>query len=91
MQRMTVENLSLFGNNQNGNGMSLENDPKKILKSSLEVLQKSYKIAKKKDDLENMLAISDRLMLLYELLSNVKDSKKGNSLGFLRDMVEDEQ
>ena len=91
MQRMTVENLSLFGNNQNGNGMSLENDPKKILKSSLEVLQKSYKIAKKKDDLENMLAISDRLMLLYELLSNVKDSKKGNPLGFLRDMVEDEQ
>jgi len=88
---MTVENLSLFGNNQNGNGMSLENDPKKILKSSLEVLQKSYKIAKKKDDLENMLAISDRLMLLYELLLNVKDSKKGNSLGFLRDMVEDEQ
>jgi len=90
MQRMTVENLSLFGNNQNGNGMSLENDPKKILKSSLEVLQKSYKVAKKKDDLENMLAISDRLMLLYELLSNIKDSKKGNSLGFLRDMAEDE-
>jgi len=90
MQRMTVENLSLFGNNQNGNNMSLENDPKKILKSSLEVLQKSYKVAKKKDDLENMLAISDRLMLLYELLSNIKDSKKGNSLGFLRDMAEDE-
>jgi len=70
--------------------MSLENEPKKILKSSLEVLEKSYKLAKKKGDLENMLAISDRLMLLYELLSNVKDSKKGNSLGFLRDMVEDE-
>lgn len=70
--------------------MSIENDPKKILKSSLEVLQKSYKVAKKKDDLENMLAISDRLMLLYELLSNIKDGKKGNSLGFLRDMAEDE-
>jgi hypothetical protein len=70
--------------------MSLENEPKKILKSSLEVLEKSYKLAKKKGDLENMLAISDRLMLLYELLSNAKDNKKGNSLGFLRDMAEDE-
>jgi hypothetical protein len=69
--------------------MSLENNPKKILKSSLEILQKSYKVAKKKEDLENMLAISDRLMVLYELLTNIKEGKKRNSLGFLG-MVEDE-
>lgn len=69
--------------------MSLEDNPKQILKSSLEVLQKSYKVAKKKDDLETMLAISDRLMVLYELLTNIKENKKGSSLGFLG-MVEDE-
>ena len=69
--------------------MSIENDPKKVLKSSLEVLQRSYKIAKRKDDLENMLAISDRLMLLYELLNGIKENSKGKPLGFLG-MVEDE-
>lgn len=69
--------------------MSIENDPKKVLKSSLEVLQRSYKIAKRKDDLENMLAISDRLMLLYELLNGIKENNKGKPLGFLG-MVEDE-
>jgi hypothetical protein len=35
--------------------MSIEKDPKKVLKSSLKVLQKSYSVAKKKDDIENML------------------------------------
>jgi hypothetical protein len=69
--------------------MSIENDPKKVLKSSLEVLQRSYKIAKRKDDLENMLAISDRLMLLYELLNGIRESSKQKPLGFLG-MVEDE-
>jgi hypothetical protein len=63
--------------------MSIEDNPKQILKSSLEVLNKSYRIAKKKGDTETMLAISDRLMLLYELLSNIKDNKKMKPLGFL--------
>jgi len=67
--------------------MSIEKDPKKILKSSLEVLQKSYKVAKKKDDIENMLAISDRLMLLYELLKN--NETKKTAMGFLRE-IDDE-
>lgn len=80
-------NLSPSGNNQSGN-MSIENEPNKVLKSSLEVLNKAYKVAKKKDDLENMLAISDRLMLLYELLRNGKN-QKGISLGFTG-MMDDE-
>ena len=63
--------------------MSIEDNPKQILKSSLEVLNKSYRVAKKKGDTETMLAISDRLMLLYELLSNIKDNKKAKPLGFL--------
>jgi len=67
--------------------MNIENEPKKILKSSLEVLSKAYKVAKKKDDLENMLAISDRLMLLYELLKN--NETKKSSTGFLKEYVDE--
>jgi hypothetical protein len=67
--------------------MSIEKDPKKVLKSSLKVLQKSYSVAKKKDDIENMLAISDRLMLLYELLKN--NETKKTAMGFLRE-IDDE-
>lgn len=63
--------------------MSIEDNPKQVLKSSLEVLRKSYKVAKKKDDTETMLAISDRLMVLYELLNNIKATGKGKPMGFL--------
>jgi len=83
MLKMMMGNLSLSGNNQSGN-MSIEKDPKKVLKSSLKILQTSYNVAKKKDDIENMLAISDRLMLLYELLKN--NETKKTAMGFLREM-----
>ena len=63
--------------------MSIENNPKQVLKSSLAVLEKAYKLSKKKDDIENMLAISDRLMVLYELLINIKYLKQGTKVGFL--------
>jgi len=86
MLKIMMGNLSLSGNNQSGN-MSIEKDPKKVLKSSLKVLQKSYSVAKKKDDIENMLAISDRLMLLYELLKN--NETKKTAMGFLRE-IDDE-
>jgi len=90
MPKTKMGNLFLSGNNQSGNMGNIEKDPTKILKSSLEVLQKSYKVAKKKDDVENMLAISDRLMLLYELLKNVAENKKSPSLGFLGVLEDDE-
>ena len=83
MLKMMMGNLSLSGNNQSGN-MSIEKDPKKVLKSSIKILQTSYNVAKKKDDIENMLAISDRLMLLYELLKN--NETKKTAMGFLREM-----
>ena len=86
MLKIMMGNLSPSGNNQSGN-MSIEKDPKKVLKSSLKVLQKSYSVAKKKDDIENMLAISDRLMLLYELLKN--NETKKTAMGFLRE-IDDE-
>jgi len=78
-----TEILFPSGKPQSGN-MSIEKEPKKVLKSSLEILNKAYRVAKKKDDLENMLAISDRLMLLYELLKN--NETKKTAMGFLREM-----
>jgi len=62
--------------------MDFYKNPKKVLEVSLEVLEKSYKIAKKKEDLEVMLAISDRLMILYSTLEEIKDIKKIKPLGF---------
>jgi hypothetical protein len=62
--------------------MNVEKKPSLLLELSIKILEKSYKIAKKKDDLENMLAISDRLMLLYGVLEETKDGKKEKRFGF---------
>ena len=66
--------------------MDIEKNPKQLLKVSVEILEKSYKLAKKKDDIEGMLAISDRLMLLYntlEELKSIKDNKPRVGFGLL--------
>ena len=69
--------------------MNIKKNPEKLLEVSIKVLEKSYKIAKKKDDLENMLAISDRLMLLYGMLEDEEKDKK-KPFGFSLDGDEDE-
>lgn len=63
--------------------MDLSKNHDKLLDVSVKVLEKSYKIAKKKEDLETMLAISDRLMILYGMLEEVEGTKRGKPLGFL--------
>jgi len=71
--------------------MNIEKNPIALIRVSVKILEKSYKIAKKKDDLENMLAISDRLMLLYGMLEDSKDGKKSKPLGFgILELDEDE-
>lgn len=71
--------------------MKFDKKPELLLKVSVEILEKGYKVAKKKEDLENMLAIADRLMLLYTMLDESKDSKKSKPLGFsLLEMDDDE-
>lgn len=63
--------------------MEITKKPEKLLDIALEVLQKSYKQAKKKGDLEIMLAISDRLMVLYTTLQEIEGLQKGKPLGFV--------
>ena len=71
--------------------MEIEKKPKYLLKATVDILEKSYKIAKKKEDLEVMLAISDRLMLLYSTLEELKQTKpKQSSFGFARMDDDDE-
>jgi hypothetical protein len=60
----------------------MNKDAKNILNQSLKVLEHAMEIALQKDDLDGMIAISDRLMMLYQHLSdkNVKKFKPGFGL-----------
>ena len=71
--------------------MDINKNPKKLLEVSVKILERSYKIAKKKDDLEVMLAISDRLMLLYSTLEETGEGKKNKPVGFLGMVGEEDE
>lgn len=60
----------------------LSKEAKQVLDVSLKVLEYAMDLAASKEDLEAMIAISDRLMLLYQHLSdkNVKKFKTGFSI-----------
>ena len=60
----------------------LNKDAKHVLDQSLKVLEYSMDLALQKDDLDAMIAISDRLMMLYQHLSdkNPKKFKPGFAL-----------
>ena len=60
----------------------LNKDAKHVLDQSLKVLEFSMDLALQKDDLDAMIAISDRLMMLYQHLSdkNPKKFKPGFAL-----------
>jgi hypothetical protein len=53
-----------------------------VLDQALKVLEHAMKLADEKDDLDAMIGISDRLMMLYQHLSdkNTKKFKPGFSL-----------
>ena len=55
---------------------------KHIINQSLIVLEHAMELAGQKEDLDAMIAISDRLMMLYQYLSdkNVKKFKPGFAL-----------
>lgn len=57
----------------------LNKEAKKALTSALTVLEHAMELALQKEDLDAMIAISDRLMMLYQHLSdkNVKKFKTG--------------
>jgi hypothetical protein len=60
----------------------LSKEAKQTLDSSLKVLEYAMELALQKDDLDAMIAISDRLMMLYQHLSdkNPKKFKPGFAL-----------
>ena len=60
----------------------MNKDAKHVLDQSLKVLEYSMDLALQKDDLDAMIAISDRLMMLYQHLAdkNPKKFKPGFAL-----------
>ena len=60
----------------------MSKEAKETLNSALKVLEHAMELALQKDDLDAMIAISDRLMMLYQHLSdkNVKKFKPGFAL-----------
>jgi hypothetical protein len=53
----------------------LSKESKQVLDSAIRVLEYAMEIAGQKEDLDGMIAISDRLMMLYQHLSD-KSHKK---------------
>ena len=60
----------------------MNKESKQVLTAGLNVLEHAMDLAAEKEDLEAMIAISDRLMLLYQYLSdkNPKKFKTGFAL-----------
>lgn len=71
---------------------NLSRESKRILDSSLRVLEHAMELASEKEDLEMMIAISDRLMMLYQHLSDksVKKFKTGFSINNSNSKIEEE-
>jgi len=69
----------------------LNKESKHVLDQSLKVLEYAMEMAVQKDDLDAMIGISDRLMMLYQHLSdkNVKKFKPGFSLVGKEEIVDD--
>ncbi|CAB5218168.1 hypothetical protein UFOVP204_50 [uncultured Caudovirales phage] len=70
----------------------LNKEAKHVLEQSLKVLEYAMDMAVQKDDLDAMIGISDRLMMLYQHLAdkNVKKFKPGFSLSNREEEINDE-
>jgi hypothetical protein len=70
----------------------LNKEAKHVLEQSLKVLEYAMEMAVQKDDLDAMIGISDRLMMLYQHLAdkNAKKFKPGFSLSNKEEEVNDE-
>jgi hypothetical protein len=70
----------------------LSKEAKQVLDSAIRVLEYAMEIAGQKDDLDGMIAISDRLMMLYQHLADkgAKKFKPGFALVERDDVKDDE-
>lgn len=63
-------------------------DSEDILKYALGVLKKVYKVARKKEDTATMIGIADRLLVLFESMSDMENNKRQHPTGFARAFME---
>ena len=69
----------------------MNKDAKHVLDQSLKVLEYSMDLALQKDDLDAMIAISDRLMMLYQHLADKNPKKFKPGFALVEKEVKDEQ
>lgn len=56
-------------------------DQDDLLETSISILKKVYELGKKRDDVEIMLGVSDRLCLIYEKMLELQEDGK-SPMGF---------
>lgn len=66
------------GNNQIGEKMNKEINPNEMLINSFSILEQVYKRAKRENNLEAMLAVSDRMLILFDKSVDLKEYRKLN-------------
>ena len=54
------------------------------------VLKKIYKIARKKEDTAVMMGVADRLLILFEGMSDLEKTRRQHPTGFARILVEED-
>jgi hypothetical protein len=59
-----------------------------VLKYSMGVLKKIYKIARKKEDVNAMMGVADRLLVLFEGMSEIEKGRRQHPTGFARLVME---
>jgi hypothetical protein len=71
----------------------MNKESRTVLNQALLVLEHAMELAVEKEDLETMIAISDRLMMLYQHLSDkgAKKFKAGFAFADKEEVIKDEQ
>lgn len=60
-----------------------------VLREGIKALKEIYKKSKKKEDLQTMMAVADRFLLLFESTSDIERDKR-HPTGFSRIVMETE-
>lgn len=60
-----------------------------VLRQGMKALKDIYKKSKKKEDLQTMMAVADRFLLLFESMSDIERDRR-HPTGFSRIVMEEE-
>ena len=83
-------NLFPSGSNQNGSVKLESLITQELLHEAVKILKKTYKIAKKREDINAMFGVADRFTLLFEGLSDPERTRKQHPVGFARFSMEED-